>query len=123
MALAHVGTEFTGGVTRQGVAVAPDGFTVYVANMQTEDVSLLGVDANGRLTRQGYLAVGVTGKTPDLTRGGNGENLFATAEEIGLRWFFTQSYSDDGRSRAATATGRAGMTAANGTLVPMRSVV
>jgi DNA-binding beta-propeller fold protein YncE len=100
MALAHVGTEFTGGVTPQGIAVAPDGFTVYVANMQAEDVSLLGVDANGpngRLTRQGYLAVGVTGKTPYPTRGGNGQNLFATAEEIGLRWFFTQSYSDDGQ--------------------------
>jgi cytochrome c peroxidase len=55
------------------------------------------VDANGRLTRQGFVTVGVTGRTPDPTRGGNGQNLFATAEEIGLRWFFTQSYSDDGQ--------------------------
>ena len=96
-ALAHVGTEFTGGITPQGIAVSPDGARIFVANMQTEDVAFLGVDANGRLTRQGFVTVGVTGRTPDPTRGGNGQNLFATAEEIGLRWFFTQSYSDDGQ--------------------------
>ena len=95
--LAHVGTQFTGGITPQGIAVSPDGRTIFVANMQTEDVSFLGVDSAGRLTRQGLVTVGVTGRTPDPTRGGNGQNLFATAEEIGLRWFFTQSYSDDGQ--------------------------
>jgi hypothetical protein len=92
-----VGTEFTGGITPQGIAVAPDGRAIYVANLQTEDVSFLGVDATGKLTRQGFVTVGVTGKTPDPKTGGNGQNLFATAEEIGLRWFFTQSYSDDGQ--------------------------
>ena len=65
--------------------------------MQTEDVSFLGVGANGALSRQGFLTVGVTGNTPDPTKGGNGQNLFATHEEIGLRWLFTQSYSDDGQ--------------------------
>jgi len=96
-ALTHVGTDFTGGITPQGIAVAPDGMTVYVANMQTEDVSFLGVDASGNLTRQGFVTVGVTGDTPDPVKGGNGQNLFATHEEIGLRWFFTSSYSDDGQ--------------------------
>ena len=97
IALTHVGTQFTGGITPQGIAVSPDGRTIYVANMQTEDVSFLGVDSGGKLTRQGFVTVGVTGRTPDPTKGGNGQNLFATAEEIGLRWFFTQSYSDDGQ--------------------------
>jgi DNA-binding beta-propeller fold protein YncE len=95
--LTHVGTEYTGGITPQGIAVSPDGRTVYVANMQTEDVSFLAVDAAGKLTRQGYLAVGVTGRTPDPTTGGNGQNLFATAEEQGLRWLFSTAYSDDGQ--------------------------
>jgi cytochrome c553 len=39
----------------------------------------------------------VTGDTPDPVKGGNGQNLFATAEEVGLRWLFTDSYSDDGQ--------------------------
>jgi DNA-binding beta-propeller fold protein YncE len=95
--LTELGLEYTGGVTPQGLAVSPDGRTVYVANMQTEDVSFLGVGPNGTLTRQGFLTVGVTGDTPDPTKGGNGQNLFATHEEIGLRWLFTQSYSDDGQ--------------------------
>ncbi|HEX3130540.1 MAG TPA: YncE family protein [Thermoanaerobaculia bacterium] len=95
--LAYVGTEYTGGITPQGIAVSADGRTVYVANMQTEDISFLSVDATGRLTRQGYLAVGVTGRTPDPTTGGNGQNLFATAEEQGLRWLFSTAYSDDGQ--------------------------
>jgi hypothetical protein len=96
-ALTHVSTEFTGGITPQGITASPDGRTVYVANMQTEDVAVLGVDSTGRLTRQALVTVGVTGKTPDPTKGSNGQNLFATSEEIGLRWFFTQSYSDDGQ--------------------------
>ena len=91
------GFEFTGGITPQGLAVSPDGRIVYVANLQTEDVSFLGVGPDGALTRQGRVTVGVTNDTPDPTRGGNGQNLFATGEEIGLRWFFTQSYSDDGQ--------------------------
>ncbi len=95
--LTQVGTEFTGGITPQGLAVSPDGRTVYVANMQTEDVSFLGVNASGALTRQGFVAVGVTDKTPDPTKNGHGDHLFATHEEIGLRWLFTQSYSDDGQ--------------------------
>lgn len=95
--LAERGFEFTGGITPQGITVSPDGRTVYVANMQTEDVSFLAVDASGALTRQGFVTVGVTGSTPDPTKGSNGSNLFATDEEVGLRWFFTQSYSDDGQ--------------------------
>ncbi len=95
--LKHVGLEFTGGITPQGIAVSPDGQTVYVANMQTEDVSFLGVGANGALTRQEHIAVGVTDSTPDPVKGGNGDHLFATHEEVGLRWLFTQSYSDDGQ--------------------------
>lgn len=93
--LAYVGTQYTGGITPQGVVASPDGKTVYVANMQTEDVSFLGVDSNGLLTKQGFLPVGVTSTTPDPTKGGNGSGLFATAEEQGLRWLFTAAYSDD----------------------------
>lgn len=95
--LTRLGEEFTGGITPQGLAVSPDGRTVYVANMQTEDVSFLGVNDAGVLSRQGFLTVGVTDKTPDPRKGGNGAHLFATHEEIGLRWLFTQSYSDDGQ--------------------------
>ena len=93
--------EFTGSVTPQGIVVSPDGKTVYAANMQTEDVSILSIDATGKLTRQGFVTVGVTDKTPDPTKAGNGSGLFATAEEKGLRWFFTQSYSDDGHKSCA----------------------
>jgi DNA-binding beta-propeller fold protein YncE len=95
--LQPAGFEFTGGITPQGVAVSPDGRKVYVTNMQTEDVSFLNVDTNGNLSRNGYVAVGVTNSTPDPTRGSNGSNLFATDEEVGLRWLFTQAYSDDGQ--------------------------
>jgi DNA-binding beta-propeller fold protein YncE len=93
--LTPLGIEFTGGITPQGVAVSPDGKSVFVANMQTEDVAVLAVAANGMLSRQGLVTVGVTATTPDPTTGGKGAGLFATGEEIGLRWFFTQSYSDD----------------------------
>ena len=93
--LTHLDIEFTGGITPQGLAVSPDGRTVFIANMQTEDLSFLSVGPDGTLTRQGHIDVGVTGDTPDPTRGGHGQNLFATHEEIGLRWLFTQSYSDD----------------------------
>jgi DNA-binding beta-propeller fold protein YncE len=95
--LTHLAIEFTGGITPQGLAVSPDGQTVFVANMQTEDLSFLAVGANGTLTRQGHIPVGVTGETPDPVKGGNGQHLFATHEEVGLRWLFTQSYSDDGQ--------------------------
>lgn len=88
--------EFTGGITPQGVEASPDGRTIYVANLQTEDVSFLGVDANGNLQRQGFLPVGVTPSTPDPSKGSNGQGLFATDEEKGLRWFFSSAYSDDG---------------------------
>ncbi len=88
--------EFTGGITPQGVEASPDGRTIYVANLQTEDVSFLSVDANGNLQRQGFLPVGVTPSTPDPEKGSNGQGLFATDEEKGLRWFFSSSYSDDG---------------------------
>ena len=93
--LTETGIQLTGGITPQGTAVSKDGKTVYVANMQTEDISFLGIDTAGNLTRQGYLAVGVTDKTPDPTSGGNGQGLFATDEEVGLRWLFSSSYSDD----------------------------
>ncbi|MGB8509907.1 MAG: YncE family protein, partial [Pyrinomonadaceae bacterium] len=93
--LAPAGLEFTGGVTPQGVEASPDGKTIYVANFQTEDISFLGVDGGGALTRQGYVPVGVTPSTPDPTTGGHGAQLFATDEEVGLRWFFSSSYSDD----------------------------
>ncbi len=95
--LTPAGFEFTGGISPQGLAVSPDGRTVYVANMQTEDISFLSADINGNLKRIGTVAVGVTGKTPDPTTGGNGSGLFATAEEQGLRWLFSASYSDDGQ--------------------------
>jgi DNA-binding beta-propeller fold protein YncE len=39
--LTPLGFEFTGGITPQGVETSPDGRTLYVANMQTEDVSFL----------------------------------------------------------------------------------
>jgi cytochrome c553 len=95
--LTPVDIQLTGGITPDGIAVSPDGRMVYVANQQTEDISFLSVDATGRLTRQGTLSVGVTNRTPDPTTGGNGANLFATAEEQGLRWLFSSSYSDDGQ--------------------------
>ncbi len=103
--LTPAGFEFTGGITPQGLEVAPDGRTLYVANMQTEDVSFLAVDANGGLTRQGHLAVGVTPETPDPVKGGNGEGLFATDEEVGLRWFFSSAYADDGPIPGLTVGG------------------
>ncbi len=93
--LTEIGIEYTGGITPQGVVASPDGRRVYVANMQTEDVSFLNVGADGRLTRAGYLPVGVTPSTPDPTTGGHGQDLFATDEEVGLRWFFSDAYSDD----------------------------
>jgi DNA-binding beta-propeller fold protein YncE len=95
--LSPLSVQYTGGVTPQGVEVSPDGKTVYVANFQTEDVSFLGVDQQGNLTRQAYLPVGVTPSTPDPTTGGHGQKLFATDEEVGLRWFFSSAYSDDGQ--------------------------
>jgi DNA-binding beta-propeller fold protein YncE len=103
--LTQAGFDFTGGITPEGVEVSADGRTVYVANLQTEDVSFLGVDVNGKLTRQGYLAVGVTGNTPDPTKGSNGSNLFATDEEVGLRWFFSSAYADDPPILGKTTTG------------------
>ena len=47
--LTQLGIEFTGGITPQGMAVSPDGRTVYVANMQTEDISFLGVERQRQL--------------------------------------------------------------------------
>jgi DNA-binding beta-propeller fold protein YncE len=95
--LTWVGTEYTGGITPQGIAVSPDGRNVYVANLQTEDVSFLEMDSAGRLARKGYVPVGVTNVTPDPVKGSNGANLFATDEEKGLRWLFSTAYSDDGQ--------------------------
>src|SRR5262249_14804263 len=95
--LTETGFEFTGGITPQGIAVSPDGKTVYVSNMQTEDVSFLNVDSAGRLSRNGVLTVGVTPVTKDPTTGVVGNSLFATDEEVGLRWLFSSSYSDDGQ--------------------------
>jgi DNA-binding beta-propeller fold protein YncE len=93
--LTPLGFDFTGGITPEGVEISPDGRTLYVVNMQTEDVSILSVDMNGNFTRNGYIAVGVTPSTPDPTRGNNGAGLFATDEEVGLRWFFSSAYADD----------------------------
>src|SRR3954447_933946 len=95
--LTELGMQFTGGITPQGLAVSPDGQTLFVANMQTEDISFLGINPDGSLVRQGVLPVGVTDSTPDPVKGGNGDHLFATHEEVGLRWLFTQSYSDNGQ--------------------------
>lgn len=95
--LTPLSVQYTGGVTPQGVEVSSDGRTVYVANFQTEDVSFLNVDSNGNLTKLGYTPVGVTPSTPDPTTGGHGQQLFATDEEVGLRWFFSSAYSDDGQ--------------------------
>lgn len=50
--LTQAGFEFTGGITPEGVEVSPDAKTVYVANLQTEDVSFLSADVNGKLTRK-----------------------------------------------------------------------
>jgi len=86
--LTPLSIELTGGISPQGVEVSPDGQTVYVANMQTEDVSFLSIDANGNLRRQGFIPVGVTPATPDPTTGGQGKNLFSTDEEKGLRRLF-----------------------------------
>jgi DNA-binding beta-propeller fold protein YncE len=58
--LTPLGFEFSGGITPEGIEVSPDGSTIYVANFQTEDVSILSVDADGNLERQGYVTVGVT---------------------------------------------------------------
>src|SRR5438045_6045726 len=87
--LTPLNIELTGGITPQGIEVAPDGSMIYVANFQTEDVSFLSVGPAGLLSRAGYVAVGVTDKTPDPTSGSNGQGLFATDEEVGLRWFFS----------------------------------
>jgi DNA-binding beta-propeller fold protein YncE len=95
--LTPTGIELTGGITPQGLEVSPDGKTIYVANFQTEDISFLNVDSSGSLGRVGHTAVGVTPITPDPTTGHNGQNLFATDEEVGLRWFFSSAYSDDGQ--------------------------
>lgn len=95
--LTPLGIEFTGGITPQGIEASPDARMIYVANLQTEDVSFLSVDANGNLQRLGYTPVGVTPSTIDPTTGSNGQGLFATDEEVGLRWFFSSAYSDDGQ--------------------------
>ncbi|HMG32962.1 MAG TPA: beta-propeller fold lactonase family protein [Blastocatellia bacterium] len=95
--LSPLGVELTGGITPRGIEVSPGGDMIYVANFQTEDVSFLQVDPGGGLVRAGFVAVGVTNDTPDPTTGGHGQNLFATDEEVGLRWFFSSSYSDDGQ--------------------------
>ncbi|HKA23112.1 MAG TPA: beta-propeller fold lactonase family protein [Blastocatellia bacterium] len=95
--LTPLGVELTGGITPQGIEVSPAGDMLYVANFQTEDVSFMGVNAGGSLVRAGTVTVGVTNETPDPTRDSNGQNLFATDEEIGLRWFFSSAYSDDGQ--------------------------
>ena len=95
--LTPLGVELTGGITPQGIAVSPAGDMIYVANFQTEDVSFLGVNPGGSLVRSGFVTVGVTNSTPDPATGGNGQNLFATDEEVGLRWFFSSAYSDDGQ--------------------------
>jgi DNA-binding beta-propeller fold protein YncE len=95
--LTPLGIELTGGITPQGIEVAPDGSQIYVANFQTEDVSFLSFSPAGFLTRAGFVTVGVTNNTPDPTTGSNGQGLFATDEEVGLRWFFSSAYSDDGQ--------------------------
>jgi len=95
--LTPLGIELTGGITPQGIDVSPDGSQLYIANFQTEDVSFLSVSPAGFLSRAGYVAVGVTNQTPDPTTGSNGQGLFATDEETGLRWFFSSAYSDDGQ--------------------------
>jgi hypothetical protein len=95
--LTPLNIEFTGGITPQGIEVAPDGSEIYVANFQTEDISFLRVLGDGSVVRNGYTAVGVTPTTPDPTTGNNGQGLFATDEEVGLRWFFSSAYSDDGQ--------------------------
>jgi DNA-binding beta-propeller fold protein YncE len=105
MVLTPLGFDFTGGITPQGVEVSPNGRTAYVANMQTEDISVLSVDSAGKLTRIGVVPVGVTPSTPDPVKGGNGSNLFATDEEVGLRWFFSSAYADDPPLVGKTTTG------------------
>ena len=130
--LTPLGFEFTGGITPQGVETSPDGRTLYVVNMQTEDVSILSVDANGNFTRNGFIAVGVTPSTPDPTQGNNGAGLFATTKKsvcagssVRRTRMTRQSpagHSADSmrRNRAVSVIGMAGMMVANGMLPPMR---
>ncbi|HKN51660.1 MAG TPA: beta-propeller fold lactonase family protein, partial [Amycolatopsis sp.] len=95
--LTRLASQFTGGITPQGLVASPDGKTLFVANMQTEDLSFLAVNPDGTLTRTAVLPVGVTSSTPDPVKGGNGDHLFARDEEVGLRWLFSSAYSDDGQ--------------------------
>ena len=81
--LTQAGFDFTGGITPQGVAVSPDGKTSTSRTCRPRTSRSSASTRTGQLTRQGYLAVGVTNKTPDPTKGGNGSNLFATDEEVG----------------------------------------
>ena len=120
--LTHLGFEFTGGITPQGLAVSPDGRTVYVANMQTEDVSFLGVERQRRADAPG-LPAGRRDRQHARSR-----PKAATARTCSPR---TRRSACAGcsrsrtrtmdRSRAGIATGRAATTAASGTSAPTRS--
>jgi DNA-binding beta-propeller fold protein YncE len=133
--LTPLGFEFTGGITPQGVEAAPDGRTVYVANMQTEDVSILSVDANGNLTRNGFIAVGVRARRilPAVTTtapaclprtkksvcAGSSVRPMRTIR----RWPAGRPADSMRRSRAVSVIGTAGMMAANGMSPLTRSAV
>ena len=96
--LTEMGIEFTGGITPQGIAVSPDGSTVYVANMQTEDISFLGVDADWPADAAGLRRRSASPTTrPTRPRGEQRRQPVRHRRGAGLRWLFTQSYSDDGQ--------------------------
>ena len=93
-----------------------------MANMQTEDLSFLAVDATGKLTRQGTLAVGVTGQNarPDQRRQRRRACLPPTKKQ-GCGGSSALPTPMTARNRAGSATGKAGMTARSGTWAAMRS--
>jgi hypothetical protein len=108
-------SDFTGGITPKEWK-SPDGKSVYVANLETEDISFLGVDKNGKLARQGFLAVGVTNNTPDPARAAwaptclhrrrsrpVGSSLPAYADDPPIPGKTTVGF--DAQSPAASATG------------------
>jgi hypothetical protein len=80
------GDVLTGGITPQCIAVSPDGRTVYVANMQTEDVSILGVRSDPADAERDPAAAEPAGAVPtasEATQISRGAQLFANEVTAG----------------------------------------